>query len=181
MLIRVASYLTAIEAHIARGRLEVEGVPAFVCHEHHVGQYWPTAMALSWIKVYVHRNDAERAAEIIAAHERGDFALTDDVPEVCPKCHADRVVRRRMSWKSALLVVHAISLPMYFRWATQKCLSCGHEWDLSNTRAYPLAAVLIAAAAVGAATIATMMLLFGTYCVKGTKYWLIFQIGFCRG
>jgi len=36
MLVTVARTEMAAEAHILRGRLEAEGLPAFVVHEHHV-------------------------------------------------------------------------------------------------------------------------------------------------
>jgi uncharacterized protein (DUF983 family) len=83
-----------------------------------------------------------------------------------------------MSWKSALLVVHVVTLPLYFQWATQACRACRHEWDLPNTRTYPLIAVLLCAAIIGV----TLTLLFNPYCVNGTTYWFVFPTGLtCRG
>lgn len=174
MLIRVASYTTPIEAHVARGRLEAEGVPAFVCHEHHVGAIWMYSVALGGAKVYVHRSDESRARDIIAANNRGEFALEDDNPPSCPRCREKQVVQRRLSWKSALLCAHLANVPLYFRWVTLKCLACDNHWDLPDTSVYRFSVI---AFAIVVATIICVLfyLLFSPYCIDGTKYILIFR------
>ena len=176
MLVRVASYLTPIEAHLAHGRLEAEGIAGFVCHHHHVGLNWSLARALGGVKVYVHRDDADRALDVIAAHDRGDYALDEDEPVRCMKCNSDDIVKGRTSWKGALVVTHLASIPLYFRWATCRCKACGHESDLPSTSAY--SGLVIALAAIPISVI--VALLFSIYCIGGTKFWLIFPLrGFC--
>jgi len=136
MLIKVATYTNAIEAHLARMRLEVEGIPAFVFHEHHIWAKWLLSLALGGVKVYVHKNNLDHANTIIGAHDRGDYALEDDEKITCVQCQNDKTVKRQLSWKAAMLVVHFTNIPLYFRWATLKCLHCGHEWDLPQTNTY---------------------------------------------
>jgi len=36
MPISIGRYINPIEAHIVKGRIEVEGIPAYVQYEHHV-------------------------------------------------------------------------------------------------------------------------------------------------
>lgn len=166
MLTRIASYTDPIEAHLARGRLEAEGIPAFVCHEHHVWAYWIQSLLLGGVKVYVHPNDTARAREIIAAHDGGEYALPDEEPAlVCPRCrHDGGITRGRMSWKAALLTAHVANVPLYFRWATWKCGACGHEWDMPSTRTYPM----ISIALVGLAAVVLLLVLFvGATCWTG--------------
>jgi hypothetical protein len=181
MLIRIAAYQEAIEAHLARGRLEAEGIPAYVCHEHHVTMNWPWSLALQGAKIYVHAVNGARAREIIAAYDRGEYALRDDEEIlVCPRCQNTKLSRRRLGWKSALLVVHLLSIPLYFRWAMMKCDTCRHEWNLPTTRAYRLST--IAFAAIIAAMLGVLFFAaFTPYCLDGQKFILIFpQSESCR-
>lgn len=175
MLIRIAAYQNAIEAHLARGRLEAEGIPAYVCHEHHVTANWLRSLALQGVKIYVHPMNGDRARAIIAAHDRGEYAL-EDAEEVlaCPRCQSTKLSRRRMSWKSALLTTNLVAIPLYFRWATMKCGICRLEWDLPTTRAYRLST--IAFAGVVAAILCVLFFAVLTpYCLDGQKFFLIFQ------
>ncbi len=168
LLVKVGAYENAIQAHLARGRLEEEGIPAFVCHEHHVWAYWLYSLLLGGVKVYVHVKDEDRAREVVSAHDGGAYALPDEETPSCPRCKSEQVTRRRASWKAALLTANLVSVPLYFAWATRKCGHCGNEWDLPNTRAYPLMSPIIVA-------VASMALLFilttGTACLIGKMYY----------
>lgn len=172
MLVRIAAYSTSIEAHLARGRLEAEGVAAFVCHEHFVGLDWSKAWVYGGISVCVHSSDVERAREIVSAHARGEYALDDEERIVCQRCQDSDIVLRRVSWKSALLVLFFAQLPLYFRWATLRCRGCRHEWDLPATRTYPLFVVGLTAVAFGL----ICAWLFTSYCLGGEKFWLVFPL-----
>lgn len=175
MLIKIAAYENAIEAHLARGRLEAEGIPAYVGHEHHVAANWLRSLALQGVKIYVHPMNAARAGEIIAAHDRGDYALRDDGEiHACPRCRSTKLSRRRMSWKSALLTANLAAIPLYFRWATMRCDTCGHEWDLPITRAYRLSTIVFAAA-VASVLCVVFFEMFAPYCLHGKKFFLIFE------
>jgi hypothetical protein len=181
MLIRIAAYENAIEAHLAHGRLEVEGIPAYVCHENHITANWLRSVALQGVKIYVHPMNGDRAREIIAAHDRGDYALEDNEEVLpCPRCQSTKLSRHRVSWKSALLTTNMFAIPLYFRWATIRCDICWHEWDLPITRAYRLSAISFAAI-VAAILCVLFFEVFSPYCLDGQQYFLIFQqSGSCR-
>lgn len=181
MLVRIAAYENAIEAHLARGRLEAEGIPAFVCHEHHVTVNWLQSLALQGIKIYVHPQDGDRAREIIAAHDRGEYALDDTEENIsCPRCQNTKLSRHRVSWKSAMLTTNFANIPLFFHWATMRCDTCRHEWDLAVTRTYRL--LTIALAGIVAAILSlTLFALISPHCLDGRKYFLIFPLhGWCR-
>jgi len=64
-LVVVDTYSNPLDAHIARGLRESEGIPATLGSEHHVWSSWPYALALGGIRLQV----AER-------HGSGDFRYT---------------------------------------------------------------------------------------------------------
>jgi hypothetical protein len=173
MLIKVAAYTNAIEAHLARMRLEVEGVPAFVFHEHYTCLEWQISLALGGVKVYVHKNDLDHAKRIVLAHDSGDYALEDDKKIICAKCESDSIVKRRLSWKAAMLAVHFAYIPLYFRWATLKCLRCAHEWDLPRTNAYSVLTIFLAMSVIAAVSLA---LFFFGWCHQNLDYTSLFPI-----
>lgn len=61
----VASYTRPVEAHLARGRLEAEGIQAFVLDEQAITVNPFLAPALGGVKVAVAAADASRAREIL--------------------------------------------------------------------------------------------------------------------
>ena len=65
-LVTVATYSMPAEAHILRGRLEDEGVRAYITDEETVAVAWHLAQAIGGIKVQVAPEDAEGARAIIA-------------------------------------------------------------------------------------------------------------------
>jgi Flp pilus assembly protein TadD len=54
-----------VNLHILKGRLEAEGIPAFIADEEVITLYWLYATALGGAKLQVWRQDAERAAGIL--------------------------------------------------------------------------------------------------------------------
>lgn len=158
MLTQVASYTTAIEAHLARLRLEEEGIPAFIFNEHLVGLQWDMSQAFGGVAVYVPRGYIAQARTAIGAHDAGAFALEEPEPApTCPRCGGGDIVRKRTSWKAAMLAAHVAAVPLYFRPATLRCQHCAHEWDLPLTRRYSLVAIGLAAL-VAAAILATLVI-----------------------
>ena len=51
--VTIASFTSPLEAHMARGRLEAEGIPAFIAHENHIWAEWFLSNALGGVKVQV--------------------------------------------------------------------------------------------------------------------------------
>lgn len=156
MLTQVASYTTAIEAHLARLRLEAEGIPAFIFNEHQIGLQWDMSQALGGVAVWVPDGYLARARTTIGAHDAGTFALAEPA-HACPRCAHTDIARKRVSWKAAMVAAHLTAVPLYFRPATLRCLQCGHEWDLPLTRQYSLVAIGLAAL-VASAILATLVI-----------------------
>ena len=132
----VASFTDPLQAHIARGRLEAEGVSAYVIHENHVWAAWFLSNALGGVKLQVVEADARRAREILAADREGEYAETLDLPEdevappACPHCGAADSFAR-FSWQTLLLVIFSLGIVGVIfppRRDLRQCRVCGTRW-----------------------------------------------------
>ncbi len=90
--VTVASFDSPIEAHLAKGRLENEGVPVFIAHENHVWANWVFSQALGGVKVQVLEKNVEAARKVLRKHLKGEYELdlssefNDIKNNCCPKC-----------------------------------------------------------------------------------------------
>ncbi len=64
--------------HILKGRLEAEGIPAFIADEEVVTMNWLYSTALGGVRLQVWRQDAERAAEILGLDWREEELIDED-------------------------------------------------------------------------------------------------------
>ncbi len=67
-LLTVESFSDPLEAHIAKGRLEAEGIQAFVANEHHIWANWMMSHALGGVRVQVASENIDVAKRIIEQH-----------------------------------------------------------------------------------------------------------------
>ena len=127
-LVTIATYTDAIEAHIARGRLDAEGIPVFVADEHLVWADWLYSNALGGVKLRVARADAERALAVLQALRNGAYALPEPAAPCCPACGADDAVADRRTARIALVSLFSIAVPLPFTRGGLRCIRCGHRW-----------------------------------------------------
>ena len=79
-LVTIATFDLLPDAHIAMGRLQIEGVPCRLADENLVQTDWLYSIAVGGIKLQVDRRDAELAQEILSrdySQEQGEFAADD--------------------------------------------------------------------------------------------------------
>lgn len=74
----VAKCMVPTDAWLLRGVLEAGGVPAVVADANHVQADLLIAPALGGVRILAPREYLAQSAEIIAAYERGEYALGDD-------------------------------------------------------------------------------------------------------
>ena len=74
----VARQLSPTEAHMLCACLESAGIPAIVADTHFVQAYQLMAAAVGGATVRVPANHVEEAQSVLAAFERGDYALDDN-------------------------------------------------------------------------------------------------------
>ena len=65
--VTIARYDTMPEAHIALGRLEAEGIDAWLADEHLVQTDWLYSIAVGGIKLQVNAEDVAQASAILDA------------------------------------------------------------------------------------------------------------------
>ena len=75
----VAKCMVPTDAHVLAGCLVAGGVPAVVADAHHVQADLLIAPALGGVRILAPASYLVQAAEILAAYERGDYALDDDL------------------------------------------------------------------------------------------------------
>lgn len=111
----------ALAAHVARTRLEAEGIQAFVFDEHSVTVDPLMAQALGGVKIAVGRDDVAAAEQILSR----DVELAD---WHCPKCDSANLERHRAGRRTALLTVLLLGIPFGRARDKLKCLDCQYTW-----------------------------------------------------
>ncbi|MFA9460831.1 DUF4870 domain-containing protein [Thiohalorhabdus methylotrophus] len=80
-MITIATFDNQALAHIAKGRLEAEGIPARLADDHLVQTDWLYGAALGGIKIQVPEAHAARARSILAEDHSGELDLDREEPE----------------------------------------------------------------------------------------------------
>lgn len=123
------------EAHISRGLLESEGVPATLMNEHHVGANWPISLALGGVRVCVPAQYEGDAMAVLARRKSGEYetslaALLGEQPRACPTCGGTEV-KRATPWGQVLLALATLGIAsvIFPPTARERCRSCGCHVD----------------------------------------------------
>jgi len=80
-LVTIARFSYPTEAHIARTKLETEGIWAFVADEHLITANWLYSNAVGGVKLQVSERNAEQALEILGIYLDGDESGEDEVED----------------------------------------------------------------------------------------------------
>jgi predicted RNA-binding Zn-ribbon protein involved in translation (DUF1610 family) len=136
MLTTVASFTEPWEAHLFRLRLEAEGIPATVAHEHHVWAMWPYGLALGGVKVQVPQSESANARAVEQRCRAGAYQAeleTEQGPfdvASCPQCGSARVTSRRPILPIILLIAACLYAEVIFplRASAHRCTDCGWKW-----------------------------------------------------
>lgn len=133
-LVVVASFLDTHQAHVARLRLEAEGIRAALDGEHHIAMDWMISNAVGGVKLLVLDSDVEQATRILQEDEtEKDAAIASDEPidddaESCPACQSMDFHQERLNRPMAFLSVLFFGFPLPFFSQNLACNSCGHRW-----------------------------------------------------
>lgn len=127
MFILLASFPNYIDANIALGRLQEEGIQCWLRDEHTVTIDPILTQAVGGIKLMVHEAQAERAAALMEGYLQERRAQ-----HPCPQCgstHTELVTSPRSpaTWITALASFFAgdYALPAG---KVMRCFDCHHEW-----------------------------------------------------
>ncbi|MBL7723411.1 MAG: DUF2007 domain-containing protein [Chitinophagaceae bacterium] len=121
------SYTNYVDAHIARGVLEEEGINCWLKDENTVTIDPILSNAVGGIKLMVVSSQAERASALLERLRRESKATLS-----CPKCGSHNIElvstpRKASNWFSALLGFITFSFAMPVE-KVNHCFDCGHEF-----------------------------------------------------
>lgn len=124
------------EAHIARGRLEAEGVRTFIANEHQVSANWCMAFALGCVQLQVLASDADTAREVLRRYQAGEFESELEQEfgelerEVCPACGSSSIETRSgaIGGLLALATLGACGVTFPPRRPISRCCECAYTW-----------------------------------------------------
>ena len=125
----VGRFESAEFAHLARMRLDAEGIESYVADEYAatVQPFW--RIALNYIKLVVHEDDAKEARDIIARFEESRHAMYVESTHRCPECESTEIrlhtVSRALSIFMILSLLGPLGLTFYRR---RSCDRCGYRW-----------------------------------------------------
>ena len=130
--VTVANYSRPVDAHLARTKLESEGITCFVTDEVFVQVNW-LFPSVGGVKLKVPAEEAQRAKDILRPTPRlvvvaADDAVIPDDEMICPRCRSFDVYYHRFSHRLAALVATLFSflVPwLSYKWV---CKQCGYEW-----------------------------------------------------
>ena len=137
----IGSYLHGYEAHLARARLEDDGLSAWLLDEHQVGMQWHLAPVLGGVKVAVRREDADRARALLDEDRSAELTgiAESDLPasrhDVCPRCLSERVAFVQVDRTRPLATLGALiqgligaAPPRPTAAVEGRCSTCAHVW-----------------------------------------------------
>lgn len=134
-LVTIAAFNEPIEAHLARSRLECDGVPCSLADEHIVGVYWLSTAAVGGVKLQVRERDREQALRVLEETSARPVASAEwvtgdlDAPR-CPACGSLRVEGERFSRRWVFLSWLLVGIPLPFLRRFERCGRCGERWPL---------------------------------------------------
>jgi predicted RNA-binding Zn-ribbon protein involved in translation (DUF1610 family) len=124
----INSYGNYVDAHIAKGVLEEEGINCWLKDENTLTIDPILTNAVGGIKLMVAETQAQRAADILRTLDAKSKSL-----HPCPNCGSVNVElittpRKASNWLSALwgFLTFSVAMPVE---KVYHCFNCGHEYD----------------------------------------------------
>lgn len=112
----------AIEANIAKTKLDAYGVPCFLTEENMAGLYPGQSLNAFKVRLHLFASDRERASRLLMNQD-----ATPEGSVVCPRCHSSNVTRefpRRLADRLTF-VLFGIFFPNR---KVNQCQECGLEF-----------------------------------------------------
>jgi hypothetical protein len=137
--VTIATFNRPVEAHLAKTKLESEGIVCFVTDEQLVQVNWLFPHA-GGVKLKVPAEHSQRARDILRPKPRLVVVADKDalIPEgemICPRCRSFDVYYHRFTHRLTALVAGFFGFLV--PWLSRKwvCKQCGYEWkDKSSDR-----------------------------------------------
>jgi hypothetical protein len=118
----VGTYSDVMAAHVARARLDAEGIRTFLLDEHLLTVNPLLAGAIGGVKLVVAAADADTAREVLARP-----AAASDAP-ACPACGSQRIRMHDAGRRSAFWTILLLGVPIGRARAKARCEDCRQTW-----------------------------------------------------
>ncbi|MBU1043171.1 MAG: DUF2007 domain-containing protein [Candidatus Omnitrophica bacterium] len=131
-LVTVGKFLNVIDAHIAKTRLESEGIECYIQDENLVTLNWLYSNAIGGVRLQVNSADSSNARQILSDFKQ-PIEETDqpDNPSeqtlICPECKSKNVYREKIS-KKGMVFWQLLGVPLFGWKRKTKCFDCNAEW-----------------------------------------------------
>jgi len=129
--ITLLSFSQPIEANVAKGRLESEGVEVVLLDEHTVNINWLYSNAIGGVKLQVRESEVEKAQEILSRLDEEEVSPeeeSDDELTHCPSCNSTNVTYELFSKRLFFLSWLLLNFPLPFVKRSWRCKECDHHW-----------------------------------------------------
>lgn len=115
---------SAIEANIAKTKLDAYGIPCFLTEENMASLYPGQSLFAIKTRLHLFASDRERAVEIL---EGDQFHIHGDGSPSCPQCHSSKITRAfpKKSADTLTYLIFGVFLPHK---KVNQCLDCGYEF-----------------------------------------------------
>ena len=131
--VTVATFSQPFEAHLARTKLESEGVTCFVSDEHVIAVNWLLSGAVGGVKLKVPAWQADRAREVLRPKPHLVVVADNDTELACPNCRSVDVYYQRFSRRAGFFAMVFLGFLLPWMSRSWQCKQCGYEWkDLSR-------------------------------------------------
>lgn len=126
MLVTISRYSMPYEAHIAKARLDSEGIPAFVADEHTINMQWLYSNALGGVRLQVPAAYAESARKVLEEDREQDLLEEQGHDsKTCPNCGSTATEYHQIGRKWAFMVFLGLDFPLFPVKDGIKCRQCG--------------------------------------------------------
>lgn len=115
---------TAIDANIAKSKLDAHGIPCFLTEENMSNLYGANAFLGFRVRLHLFARDEQRAREVLSDI---DLLSDSDTKVQCPKCRSPRIDRTFPKRAAESLAVMFFGVLMPHK-KVNHCLDCEHEF-----------------------------------------------------
>jgi hypothetical protein len=118
-------YDNAIDAHIAKSKLDAYGIPCFLTEENMANLYPGQSLYAFKMRLHIFATDRERAMQVLASR---NLSIHGDASLACPRCQSHRVERAfpRKEADNLIFILFGVFLPQK---KVSHCLDCDHEFS----------------------------------------------------
>lgn len=113
----------AIDANIAKTKLDAYGIPCFLTEENMAGLYPGQSLFAFRVRLHIFSYDQERAEQVL----RSESMSVNENVQACPTCESTRITRDFPKEKADTLPYVLFGIFMPGR-KVNVCLNCGQEF-----------------------------------------------------